>query len=192
VYFSPVELRSLNSKVVEAILGKNRTALLTLLTDDDAWVIRTKRAKEAKAVADAGPNAGFSPDHDPFLSVHVFSFTQPLELGGPLDPKKMSRLLYTTTIFYQDVPADMTTSSAFKDLQTEAKELMAELKVDIARVRVAGGSLSSTVTQSIHDSMMSFFNPAGERDGRDEQRPPRQLRLSDTGAHDLLVFPEAV
>ena len=143
--------------MVEAILGKSRAQLSTLQTDDEYWAQQFKRSKEAKAVDDAGVNAGFDPSHDPFKDFHRFSFTQPLELGGHLDPKKASKLLHPTTLFYQDVALDISTSAAFQNLLTKAKTMMAELKIDIARVRVAGGSLSSTVVDSIQALMLSFF-----------------------------------
>jgi hypothetical protein len=44
-YYSPVELRGLSTRMVEAILGKNRTHLLTLMTENDAWSFQTKRSK---------------------------------------------------------------------------------------------------------------------------------------------------
>jgi hypothetical protein len=156
-YYSPVELRGLSTRMVEAILGKNRTHLLTLMTENEAWAFQTKRSKEAKVVSEGGASAGFDPNHDPFTDFHRFSFTQPLELGGHIDPQKMSTLLYSTTIFYQDVDADITTSSDFQALLTKATKSSAGLKIDIARVRAAGGSLSGTITESIHSLMASFF-----------------------------------
>ena len=156
-YYSPVELRGLSREVVEAILGKGRTHLLTLVSEDDYWAARFKRAKEAKTVADAGVNAGFDPNHDPYKNLHRFSFTQTLEVCGSLDPKVLSKLLHSTTIFYQSVAADISASAAFQTLLSKAKTLMMELKADIARVRVAGGSLSSTVSESIQALMVSFF-----------------------------------
>jgi hypothetical protein len=95
-YYSPVELRGLSREVVEAILGKGRTHLLTLVSEDDYWAARFKRAKEAKTVADAGVNAGFDPNHDPYKNLHRFSFTQTLEVAAPLTPK----FLHSTTIWH--------------------------------------------------------------------------------------------
>ena len=156
-YYSPVELRGLSREVVEAILGKERTQLMLLMSEDDYWTARFKRAKEAKAVADAGADAGFDPNHDPYKKVHLYSFTQSLELCGYLDAKETSKLLHSTTIFYLDVSADISTSAAFQSLLSKAIALMVELKTDIARVRAAGGSLSSTVSESVQALMVSFF-----------------------------------
>ena len=156
-YYSQRELRGLDRDVVAAILGTGRTELSELITEDEYWHARFKRSKEAKAVADAGANAGFDPNHDPFKNFHRFSFTQPLELGGPLDPKKMSKLVHSTTLFYQEVPSDVSSSAAFQNLLTKSKTLTAELKVDIARVRAAGGSLSCTIVDSVIALMTSFF-----------------------------------
>jgi len=36
-YYSPVELRGLSREVVEAILGKERTQLMLLMSEDDYW-----------------------------------------------------------------------------------------------------------------------------------------------------------
>ena len=143
--------------MVEAILGKERTQLMLLMSEDDYWTARFKRAKEAKAVADAGADAGFDPNHDPYKKVHLYSFTQPLELCGYLDAKETSKLLHSTTIFYLDVSADISTSAAFQSLLSKAIALMVELRADIARVRAAGGSLSSTVSESVQALMVSFF-----------------------------------
>ena len=88
--------------------------------------------------------------------MHRFSFTQTLEVCGSLDPKVLSKLLHSTTIFYQSVAADISASAAFQTLLSKAKTLMMELKADIARVRAAGGSLSSTVSESIQALMVSF------------------------------------
>ena len=78
------------------------------------WAARFKRAKEAKTVADAGVNAGFDPNHDPYKNLHRFNFTQTLEVCGSLDPKVLSKLLHSTTIFYQNVAADISASAAFQ------------------------------------------------------------------------------
>ena len=139
-YYSAVDLRGLSIEMVEAILGSGRAQLLTLMSEDDYWAARCKRSKEAKAVADAGANAGFDPNHDAFKNLHRYSFTQKLELSGPLDPKKTSTLVYSVTLFYQDAPSDVSKSPAFQTLQTQATEMMVELKADISRVRVAGGT----------------------------------------------------
>ena len=156
-FYSAVDLRGLSIEMVEAILGSGRAQLLTLMSEDDYWAARCKRSKEAKAVADAGANAGFDPNHDAFKNLHRYSFTQRLELSGTLDPKKTSTLVYSVTLFYQDAPSDVSKTPAFQTLQTQATEMTVELKADISRVRVAGGSLSSTVSDSIQALMVSFF-----------------------------------
>ena len=108
-------------------------------------------------VADAGANAGFDPRHDPYKDLHLFSFTQTLEICGSIDPKKVSKLVYSVTIFYLNAAADVSADAEFQTLLSKVKIMMAELKADIARVRVAGGSLSSTVSNSIQALMVSFF-----------------------------------
>jgi hypothetical protein len=156
-FYSAVDLLGLSIEMVEAILGSGRAQLLTLMSEDDYWAARCKRSKEAKAVVDAGANAGFDPNHDAFKNLHRYSFTQRLELSGTLDPKKTSTLVYSVTLFYQDAPSDVSKTPAFQTLQTQATEMTVELKADISRVRVAGGSLSSTVSDSIQALMVSFF-----------------------------------
>ena len=89
--------------------------------------------------------------------MHLFSFTQTLEICGSIDPKKVSKLVYSVTIFYLNAAADVSADAEFQTLLSKVKIMMAELKADIARVRVAGGSLSSTVSNSIQALMVSFF-----------------------------------
>ena len=180
-YYTPVELRGLNREMVEAILGKHRTNLLTLVSDDDHWARRFKRSKEAKTVADAGVIAGFDPHHDPFKDLHRFSFTQPLELDGDLDLKKVSKLVHSTTIFYQNAASDITTSAAFQNLLLKSTKLNAELKVDIARVRMAGGSLSGTVVDSIEDLMKAFFTLRASVMGKLSQELPANFAFRTQG-----------
>ena len=180
-YYTPVELRGLNREMVEAILGKHSTHLLTLVSDDDHWARRFKRSKEAKTVADAGVIAGFDPHHDPFKDLHRFSFTQPLELDGDLDLKKVSKLVHSTTIFYQNAASDITTSAPFQNLLSKSTKLNAELKVDIARVRMAGGSLSGTVVDSIEDLMKAFFTLRASVMGKLSQELPANFAFQNQG-----------
>ena len=158
-HYSQKDLLSLSTMKVEAILGRQRATLVTLMTQEEAWAARHKRAKEAKAVADAGHNAGFDPLEDPFKNFHVYSFTQPMDLvGGRFDAKTVSTLAHTTTLFYQEAPLDISTTSEFKDLRTEAAAMGPRLLADILRVRQAGGSLSGTVTTKIKALWKSLFS----------------------------------
>jgi hypothetical protein len=52
----------------------------------------------------------------------------------------VSTLAHTTTLFYQEGPLDISTTSEFKDLRTEAAAMGPRLLADVLRVRQAGGS----------------------------------------------------
>ena len=52
-------------------------------------------------------------------------------VGGRFDAKTVSTLAHTTTLFYQEAPLDISTTSEFKDLRTEAAAMGPRLLADI-------------------------------------------------------------